>query len=73
MLALLSNPTQMKMHVVYWNELISELDAKNIKLLVGEPINHLLRISDLHITHNVCTTTIEYDDGNTYSRNTYLR
>lgn len=46
-------------NVVYWNELISELDAKNIKLLVGEPINHLLRISDLHITHNVCTTTIE--------------
>ena len=45
--------------VVYWNELISKYSNGNIALVVGEPINHLLQISDLHVAHNVCTTTIE--------------
>ena len=44
---------------VYWHELISELNKPNIALIVGEPINHLFKISDLHIAHNVCTTTVE--------------
>ena len=46
-------------NVVYWDELIKKTDSKNIKLFVGEPINNLLRVSDLHISHNVCTTTSE--------------
>ena len=46
-------------NVVYWHELISKLNNKNIVLFAGEPINHLLKISDLHIAHNVCTTTTE--------------
>jgi len=31
----------------------------NIHLCIGEPINHLLRVSDLHIAHNACATTFE--------------
>ena len=44
---------------VYWNDFISGLNRSNIALVVGEPINHLFKVSDLHIAHNVCTTTIE--------------
>ncbi len=46
-------------NVVYWNDLLGTLGAKNIGLVIGQPINHLLKVSDLHIAHNVCTTTIE--------------
>jgi len=46
-------------NTVYWNEFINEIGAKNVALVVGQPINHLLKVSDLHIAHNVCTTTIE--------------
>ena len=46
-------------NTVYWDQFINKYDSKNISLVVGEPINHLLKISDLHLSHNVCTTTIE--------------
>lgn len=45
--------------VVYWDAFIGSLGKNNVALMVGEPINHLLRMSDLHIAHNVCTTTVE--------------
>jgi surface carbohydrate biosynthesis protein len=44
---------------VHWSDFIHNLNKKNICMMVGEPINHLLIVSDLHIAHNVCTTTIE--------------
>jgi surface carbohydrate biosynthesis protein len=43
----------------FWKEIVESHPKSNICLLVGEPINHLLKVSDLHVTHNVCTTTIE--------------
>ena len=46
-------------NTVYWDQFISKYNSKNVRLVVGEPINHLLKISDLHLSHNVCTTTIE--------------
>ena len=46
-------------NIVYWQELVSSLNANNIFVSIGEPINHLLKVSDLHISHNVCTTTYE--------------
>ena len=45
--------------VVYWHKFISENCKSNTALVVGEPINHLFKISDLHIAQNVCTTTTE--------------
>jgi surface carbohydrate biosynthesis protein len=46
-------------NIVYWKELVSSLNTKNIFVSLGEPIYHLLKISDLHISYNVCTTTYE--------------
>jgi len=46
-------------NIVYWQELVSSLNANNIFVSIGEPIYHLLKVSDLHISHNVCTTTYE--------------
>jgi len=46
-------------NVVFWQDFIDKLNNPNIKLVAGEPIYHLLLISDLHVSHNVCTTTIE--------------
>lgn len=45
--------------IFFWRDLVASLPAANIRLCVGEPINHLLRMSDLHISHSACTTTIE--------------
>jgi surface carbohydrate biosynthesis protein len=46
-------------NVVYWDNLIKKIDSQNVKLFIGEPINNLLKVSDFHIAHNVCTTTSE--------------
>jgi surface carbohydrate biosynthesis protein len=46
-------------NTVFWADFIQELDRPNVTLIVGEPINHLLRVSDLHLAYNVCTTTVE--------------
>ena len=46
-------------NVVYWSEFIDNLNCENIKLFVGRSINPLLSTSDLHISKNCCTTTIE--------------
>ena len=43
----------------FWKKIVDSHPESNIRLSVGEPINHLLRVSDLHMTHNVCTTTVE--------------
>ena len=45
--------------IIYWHELIEKNNLKNCYLMVGTNINHLLSISDFHISHNVCTTTAE--------------
>jgi hypothetical protein len=46
-------------NITYWRKLVDSLSEANIYLCIGEPINHLLKISDLHISLNVCTTTFE--------------
>ncbi|MBM3465146.1 MAG: hypothetical protein FJX76_23870 [Armatimonadetes bacterium] len=46
-------------NVVFWADFIKSLNAPNVALVVGAPINHLLLISDLHVAFNVCTTTVE--------------
>ena len=46
-------------NAAYWHDLINKVGNKNLKLVVGEPINQMLQISNFHISHNVCTTTIE--------------
>ena len=46
-------------NIVFWQELVGSLNANNIFVSIGEPIYHLLKVSDLHISHNVCTTTYE--------------
>ena len=46
-------------NVVFWADFITSLNAPNVALVVGAPINHLLLISDLHVAFNVCTTTVE--------------
>jgi len=46
-------------NVIFWQNFIKELNDDRFRLFLGEPINNLLTISDLHIAHNVCTTTFE--------------
>lgn len=48
-------------NIKFWKALVDDLskESPHIRLLVGEPINHLLLVSNFHISHNVCTTTIE--------------
>lgn len=46
-------------NVVFWKDFINTLESGNVCLSLGEPINHLFKISDLHVAHNVCTTTVE--------------
>ena len=45
--------------IVYWQDLVNLLPNNNVHLSLGEPIDHLLRVSDLNIAHNACTTTFE--------------
>lgn len=46
-------------NITYWRKLVDSLSGANVYLCIGEPINHLLKVSDLHIALNVCTTTFE--------------
>jgi len=46
-------------NTVFWHDFLESLDCPRVALVVGEPVNHLLRVSDLHLSHNVCTTTVE--------------
>ncbi|MDA1306139.1 MAG: hypothetical protein O2917_02600 [Acidobacteria bacterium] len=46
-------------NVVFWSDFVAHLGKPQVRLVVGEPINHLLRVSDLHVAFNVCTTTVE--------------
>jgi surface carbohydrate biosynthesis protein len=46
-------------NIIYWENIINKLPHKNIYLMKDEPIMHLLRVSDLNINHNICTTTFE--------------
>lgn len=46
-------------NITYWRKLVDSLSGANIYLCIGEPINYLLKVSDLHIALNVCTTTFE--------------
>jgi len=45
--------------IIDWQDFVASLPTGNIHLCIGEPINHLLRVSDLHIAHNACATTFE--------------
>ena len=45
--------------IIHWQNLAQSLNTNNIFVSVGEPIYHLLKVSDLHISYNVCTTTFE--------------
>jgi surface carbohydrate biosynthesis protein len=46
-------------NIAHWKNLVDSFSMKRVHLSLGEPINHLLIISDLHIALNVCTTTFE--------------
>lgn len=46
-------------NVVFWKDFFNTLESPNVRLSLGEPINHLLKVSDFHVAHNVCTTTVE--------------
>jgi surface carbohydrate biosynthesis protein len=46
-------------NIVFWQDFVASLPTDNIHLCIGEPINNLLRVSDLHIALNACTTTFE--------------
>lgn len=46
-------------NVVFWSDFITRLAKPQVRLVVGEPINHLLRVSDFHVAFNVCTTSVE--------------
>jgi surface carbohydrate biosynthesis protein len=46
-------------NVLFWSDFVANLGKPQVRLVVGEPINHLLRVSDLHVAFNVCTTTVE--------------
>jgi len=46
-------------NISYWRKLVDSHSGANVYLCIGEPLNHLLKVSDLHIALNVCTTTFE--------------
>jgi len=46
-------------NVIFWETLFHRLNFENARVMKGETINNLLAISDIHIAHNVCTTTFE--------------
>lgn len=46
-------------NATFWHDLIQSLDSPRIRLIIAKSINELLSCSDLHLSHNVCTTTIE--------------
>lgn len=46
-------------NAVFWADFVESLNDRQVALIVGEPINHLLRVSDFHVAYNVCTTTVE--------------
>jgi hypothetical protein len=43
----------------FWEKSIKKNDFERVHIMKGEPIESLLTISDIHISHNVCTTTFE--------------
>jgi surface carbohydrate biosynthesis protein len=45
--------------IQFWEKFILDNKIKNITLIKGDSINNLLYISDVHISHNVCTSTFE--------------
>ena len=45
--------------VIFWKRFLADLDNENFQLLMGKNIDELLKLSDLHIAHNACTTIFE--------------
>lgn len=45
--------------IISWQDLVDSLPTDNAYLCIGESIHHLLRVSDLSIAHNGCSTTFE--------------
>ena len=45
--------------VQFWEDFIKNNKVNNITLIKGDSINNLLLMSDVHISHNVCTSTFE--------------
>ena len=45
--------------VIFWKRFLADLDNENFQLLMGKNIDELLKVSDLHIAHNACTTIFE--------------
>lgn len=43
----------------FWEKSIKKNNFNFVRIMKGEPIESLLNISDVHISHNVCTTTFE--------------
>ena len=44
---------------IFWKRFLADLDNENFQLLMGKNIDELLKVSDLHIAHNACTTIFE--------------
>ena len=45
--------------IIYWENFFKKNNLKNCKLIYGTNINELLSISDIHISHGICSTTAE--------------
>ena len=43
----------------FWESLVKDYKLKNITIMKSGTINDLLNLSDLHMAHNVCTSTFE--------------
>ena len=46
-------------NIFYWENLLNSLPSRNTALFLGESINNLLQVSDLHVSHHGCSTTFE--------------
>jgi surface carbohydrate biosynthesis protein len=45
--------------VRYWESFVGSLPSDNVRICVGQTINHLLRASDFHVANIGCTTVFE--------------
>ena len=43
----------------FWVDLVEEKNLKNITIMKSGTINDLLNLADIHMAHNVCTSTFE--------------
>ena len=46
-------------NIIFWKDYINRLKNDKIRLFIGQSIDELLKISNLHIAHAACTTIFE--------------